>query len=332
MPKSRVYKCTACARSHERPTGKHCQWLQLEQTDEPAPQESDNGVAQALQILQTQMAAMQRDMQAMGSERAGETQREAAGEPSERRQEGAEAPSAGDREIPSVRELRRNYCVEREVSRRLAELDVDDDTLEPPRQGARRARGKRSGAARTVQDKVVRDIDWPHFHIYTQPGAEPMTYERLSVQEFAYGYMQMIDQPDADFDRQVMWDIFKMLMEDATEYPWVNVRNFFSVVGSNVENDRMEWADSESIAKLRVKHSQKHEIVQATAAATTPASEKLRYCGQYQRGACPEKGDHGGLKHMCAFCYKMKATPYPHAEADCRRKSGEQPKNARGGE
>ena len=62
-----------------------------------------------------------------------------------------------------------------------------------------------------------------------------------------------------------------------------------------------------------------------------PPTEKLRYCGQYQRGACHEKGDHGGLKHMCAYCYKVKATPYPHLEADCRRKSGEQPKTWGGG-
>ena len=90
------------------------------------------------------------------------------------------------------------------MNRRLAEMDLEDDIDGEHRQGARR-RGKKSGAARTVQDTVLRDIDWLHFHIYTPPGAEPMTFPRLSVQEFVYGFQHMVDQPDARLDRSVMW-------------------------------------------------------------------------------------------------------------------------------
>ena len=195
--------------------------------------------------------------------------------PSRQHIDGAQAASPAEQQhdIPSVRDLRRDYSVEREVNRRLAELDMDDEVLGPQRQGTRRARGKRSGVARTIQDKVVRDIDWPHFHIYAQPGAEPMTYERLSIQEFTFGFMQMVDQPDAAFDRQIMWELLKTLMEDATEYPWENVKNFFGVVGSHVENDRMEWSDTDSIAKLRVKHLQKHEVVSVTPVAAAPRTK-----------------------------------------------------------
>ena len=53
----------------------------------------------------------------------------------------------------------------------------------------------------------------------------------------------MVDQPDSRLDRQTMWDIFKGMMEDATEYPWHNVRNFYWVVCSHVENDRLRWGD-----------------------------------------------------------------------------------------
>ena len=211
-------------------------------------------------------------------------------------------------------------------------MDVDDEA-EPTRTASRRARGKRSGAARTVQDKVVRDIDWPHFHIYTPPGTEPMTFLGLSIPEFTYGVLHMVDQPDANFDRGVMWNLLKAVMEDAAEYPWENVKNFFLIVGSHVENDRLEWGDTEIIEKLQAKHSQKHELVPKKASPQPAASNKLRYCGPYQKGNCPERNDHGGQKHMCAHCYRVKATPYPHPESECRRKTSmEQPKNARGGE
>ena len=337
MPKNRVYKCTACARSHERPTGKHCRWQHIEQQEEQAQPEAraepDIDVVATLNSLKEQIDSLGRQMGDRQSNTSGAASLRA--DPIQQHHviDQAASPAVGQREIPSIRDLRRDYCVEREVNRRLAELDVDDEVLEPPRQGSRRSRGKRSGAARTVQDKVVRDIDWPHFHIYTPPGAEPMTYERLSVQEFTYGYMLMVDQPDASFDRQVMWELLKILMEDATEYPWENVLNFFGVVGSHVENDRMEWSDTEGIAKLRVKQSQKHDVVAVIPTAAAPKQEKIRYCGPYQKGSCPERGDHAGLRHICAYCFRVKSAPYPHPEAECRRKSmGEQPKNLNGGE
>ena len=118
----------------------------------------------------------------------------------------------------------------------MADLEDEEDITGATGATSSRARGKRSGAARTVRDTIVHDIDWPHFHIYTAPGEEPMTFQRLSVQEFVYGFMHMIDQPDSRLDKQIMWDILKGMMEDATEYPWHNVRNFYWVVGSHVEN------------------------------------------------------------------------------------------------
>ena len=237
------------------------------------------------------------------------------------------------RDIPTARELRRDYEVGREVNRRLAELELDDEAISGARHGSIRTRGKRSGAARTVQDTVLRDIDWPHFHIYTAPGAEPMTFERLTVPEFVYGFQHMVDQPDSRLDRRVMWDILKGLMEDASEYPWHNVKNFFWVVGSHVENGRLEWADTVPIQQLRVKHAQKHDPPVKKQSTPAASSEKLRYCGPYQRGNCQEKADHAGLKHICAYCYRVKSAQFPHPEAECRRKNTDEvPKNARGGE
>ena len=237
-------------------------------------------------------------------------------------------------EVPTIRDLRRDYEVGQEVNRRLAEMDLMEDAADPHRPGMPRTRGKRSGAARTVQDSIVNDIDWPHFHVYSPPGAEPMTYEALTIPEFTYGYLHMVDQRDAKFHRRTMWDLLKDMMEDAVEYPWYNVKNFFWIAGSHVENDRMKWSDHEQIAKLRVKYAQKHDITPKKASTQQATNnERLRHCLAYQKGTCTEKGDHSGLRHMCAHCYKTKSVPYPHPEMDCRCKSGgEQPKNLKGGE
>ena len=249
MPKARTYKCTACMRTHAKPTGKRCPWVDMEQieevedSDEPVEQEQvASDLAEAVKGLMSQMEWMGKRMAEMEKARSADN-----GSSDSERREGSGAastsaataqPDIGSAGIPSVQELRRDYEVGREVNRRLAEMDMADGPNDIHRGMSQRTRGKRSGAAKTVQDTVVRDIDWPHFHIYSPPGTEAMTYERLSIQEFTYGYLQMVDQPGAKFDRGVMWDLLKAIMEDAVEYPWSNVRNFFWIVGSQVELGR----------------------------------------------------------------------------------------------
>ena len=335
MPKSRVYKCTKCSRSHERPTGKNCRWVA---EDIPTPTQTDGvqpgELTAAINNLTTTMAAMGQRMLTMEKRLDEKTTTEVVLENSVSDDEIAQsAPvSPAHREVPSVRDLRNNIDVGREVDRRLAELEEEDDAT-GQRLSSVRIRGKRSGAARTVKDTVINDIDWPHFHIYTSPGADAMTFDRLTIPEFVYGFLHMIDQPDARLDRAVMWDILKGMMEDATEYPWHNVRDFYWVVGSHVENDRLSWTDNVPIQKLRAKHAQKHSISPKKQGTTSTRQQKLRYCGLFQTGNCPEKADHDGQKHMCAYCYKARGTPYSHPESECRRKSGEdQPKNGAGGE
>ena len=339
MPKTRIYKCNACNRSHERPTGKHCQWLEQEErvleTEETPPPAENSGLAAALQNLTKQMTTMG---DRLGSMEKRFDERPAARDGREHIEvDEGQQPTPGTsrevRDVPSPRELRRDYEVGRELNRRLPELEAENDFAATARQPFQRTRGKRSGAARTVQDTVKRDIDWPHFHIYTAPGADPMTFERLSVQEFVFGYMLMVDQRDSKLDRAVMWNVLKGIVEDATEYPWHNVKNFYWILASHVENERMEWTDDAEIHKLRAKHAQKYEAPNTQQPVQSTQAEKLRYCGPYQKGTCQEKADHAGQKHMCAFCYRAKGAAYPHPELECRRKTSEEAsKNGRGGE
>ena len=339
MPRNRVYKCSACSRSHERPTGKHCQWVEAQQpatpsTNEPQ-QENNSDLAAAMATLTATIAEMGKRLADRDERPETNHTVEVESEQEESDEEPVDSPSSQQPrdDIPSLQELRRNYVVGREVNRRLEELENEQELAGANGLSSQRVRGKRSGAARTVRDTIINDIDWPHFHIYSPPGEEPMTFQHLLVQEFVYGFQHMVDQPDSHLDRQVMWDMLKYMMEDTIEYPWHNVWNFYWIVGSHVENDRLRWSDDRLIQRLRVKHAQKHDPLPVKQTAKKPTeTDKLRYCAQYQKGGCPEKGDHAGQKHMCAFCYRIKGTPYPHPECECRRKSGEQPKNFKGGE
>ena len=220
--------------------------MEDEQTgDSTSPEREDNTVLKAIEELSKQVKGLSDRMHAV------ENPQEPAAETSSQEKQwdnnGRSPEVRGEAAIPSAREICRDYEVGHEVNCRLAGLGLDDDYGDTSKSVTQTTRGKKSGAARMVQDTVVNDIDWPHFHIYTSPGAEAMTFEGLSVQEFTFGFMHMIDQPEACFDRQIMWDILKNMIEDATEYPWTNVWNFFWVVGSHVENNRLAWTDTVQI-------------------------------------------------------------------------------------
>ena len=334
MPKGRIYrsKCSKCLQTHEKPTGRHCQWVDVPEEQQTAPAEQAVDLTAALQHIVTtieglgeRMSAVERNADNRQSMPISDPQLDTSGE-------AAGIAEPRDSDIPSVAELRRSTALNRQVQKQLAELEFGDEAADL-QLGAtgQRLRGKKSGAARTVQDTIVNDIDWPHFHIYSPPGAQPMTFERLSVPEFAYGYLHMVDQQGAKFDREVMWDLLNLIMEDAAEFPWANVKNFFWILGSHVENDRAKWSDNDLVQRLRTKYAQKYEVVGKKATPTT--TDKPRYCGPFQTGQCQEKGDHAGLRHICAHCLRVKAAPYPHPEKDCRRKlSGEVSKNEKGGD
>ena len=54
------------------------------------------------------------------------------------------------------------------------------------------ARGKKSRRARTADDTVSNDIDWPHFDVYQGPERRAAKHQDLNVQEFVFGYLQCV--------------------------------------------------------------------------------------------------------------------------------------------
>ena len=52
--------------------------------------------------------------------------------------------------------------------------------------------------SKTIQDIVIREIDWPQYHVYRGVDRRPASYEDLNIQEFVYGVLcQAIDGRDS---------------------------------------------------------------------------------------------------------------------------------------
>ena len=220
------------------------------------------------------------------------------------------------------------------VTRRLRELDNEED--EDSAYGATAAplatrMGKRSGQVCTVDDIVIQEVDWPHLYVYRGTAHRPVKYGDMTVTEFVYGYLQMIYNLRNYFDQDVMLGILRNIKEDALTYPWDNVRNFYRVLSSMVEMDRVQWTDTEQISTLRYHYAHRPANMYRAQQAT-PSGRQTGYpiktCAAYQRGECTEAGDHAGFAHACVFCARMKQTAYPHTDKDCRGKKFMQSQNA----
>ena len=183
--------------------------------------------------------------------------------------------------------------------------------------------------SKTIQDIVIREIDWPQYHVYRGVDRRPARYEDLNIEEFVYGALcQVIDGRDSKANKNTMLQHLRMLMGDACDFPCPNVRNFHGIVLSQMEMDRITWGDQDRIGELRQTHVQR-----GPAATSTPVNNKKRYCLPFQDGTCratswEHESPQGLVTHICAYCLPNTGSAFSHAEKDCIRKERAASKNA----
>ena len=297
MSTTREYMCKKCKVCHERPTGKKC------------PRQADPDEASGMEAVLTMLSKIDSRLSALEEAKVSDV-------------------TSDTGEEASPRSLQRDQRLKKKVHQRMADLHIleessDDDTGRTT--ACRPTQGKKSGRAKTLNDVVVRDIDWPHYHVYRGPHRAPATYEDLTIQEFVYGFMcQLIDAKTDSKIRENQLQYLRDIMREATDHPWPNVRNLHGIVLSHMEMDRVAWTDDDAIRNLRETY-----ITRAPTSQTPQVDNRRtnkRYCLMFQDGRCkqltPEHSSpRGSVNHFCAFCYRVTGNSYQHAEMDCNRKS-----------
>ena len=220
------------------------------------------------------------------------------------------------------------------VAERLAEWGLGGEgwstggpTLTPWRQAT-----KKSGAITKGNDNIKTIIDWPHFHIRQGPRRTMPTFEELSSNEFALGFVRMIRDPASKLDTKRMLEILTEVLEDSIDFGWENARNYYLMIGQEIEQSRITWSDRQRMLQLRMTYSR---IVLPPVSANNPKATnatRAKCCAPYQHGECDKEGDHAQFKHACDFCYRVKSKLFPHAERDCRSKKYDSSKNGQTGD
>ena len=188
----------------------------------------------------------------------------------------------------------------------------------------------KSGRVKTSDDRITRDVDWPHFHVHTITNgtSTPAEYEKLSMAQFFQGFALSLKKEQDPTIREHMLDHMANLGEDASTSPWPVVRACHALILQKMELGLLDWSDQAKMEKIRNK---------CTTGSLKAALVQTKPCPQFQNGKCQAQGDHEDngqtYRHICAFCYRT-GGKYPHAMRDCKKaasnrqgpKNGEQPR------
>ena len=151
------------------------------------------------------------------------------------------------------------------------------------------SKGKKSGRLRTAHEIAQRELDWPHYYVYrTDANVERKgaRFHDLTVQEFAYGFLSQIRQgSDDEGVRTKMYRHLEEIMRDAADFPWVNVRNYHGILMSQMEMNRLTWADTAAIQELRVTYVHRAPAHKYVTDIKKHDGKKL-FCLPYQEGRC----------------------------------------------
>ena len=323
--------CSSCGNTHEPPRGLHCK----RETDVRLQSITDSldSVTKALEGINARMDTM--DKRIVDKEPSNDRERE---ERADGDANGGNDPKEAASTIPSA------AAATAAAKQRLKDLNLldgssstDGDT-EDEVTPHRKSKGKASGKLRTAEHVICRDMDWPHFYVHRNTA--PAKWEDLTLAEFAYGYLSMLDMSKKTPSPLRRWlrSHFKDVMQDAMAHKWAYVRDLEAHIFNMFERGLLPYsmgpADEAKIMELRRTHlwnkpesriSSPEDKV-AARAAQTPSPNAVA-CLAFQNFDCPRFDAHDGLDHICAFCLRTQKKAFPHPEANCRRKKFVAPKN-----
>ena len=244
-------------------------------------------------------------------------------------------------EVPTVADLRNDMRAMQKAVERMSQLSIKDSDDEDKTTTSRtKKNGKKSGSTMLATQIVDERIDWPQLYVVRTVAGNrtPVPYKELRIEEFVYGFLMMIDSPKCKWDRDVMLEILKMLMQDTMDFAWENARAFYEMVGVDVEYGLKKWDDTEAIMKARLLHSRtvlpekKENKETKKPAGNKLAGQGTKCCAPYQQRSCEQSRDHLPFVHACAYCAKATGVLYKHPETDCYRKTFDKTKNGEKGE
>ena len=128
-------------------------------------------------------------------------------------------------------------------------------------------------------------------------------FHDLTVQEFAYGFLSQIRQgSDDEGVRTKMYRHLEEIMRDAADFPWVNVRNYHGILMSQMEMNRLTWADTAAIQELRVTYVHRAPALNMSLTSRNMTGRSYSVCRIKRAGAHTPKTNITLHVVQCTTC------------------------------
>ena len=113
------------------------------------------------------------------------------------------------------------------------------------RERSKRGKKPRSGETAKLTSKVLHPQIWPHSELSFLYVSKEVTYDNLTLAEFAVGYASILRLPKLSAPEQTARiEHFATLMYLATQFPWPLVRSLHAAALFEIECGQLRWGDS----------------------------------------------------------------------------------------
>ena len=204
-----------------------------------------------------------------------------------------------------------------------ADGEESDDSRSP--RVSRRSAGKSLRSGKTVKptSKVISPQLWPHSELNLSACSKEVTYDKLSIEEFAAGYATILrSRKLSTSEKQAREEHLIHLMYLAMKYEWHAVPAYHGAVLLEIEGGHAAWGASFHHLDARI--LQGHFKLSGTSVRQSASqdSRPVLFCQDYQRGTCNFSRNHSGLSrceakfhhHICATCWVRERKKHAHRE------------------
>ena len=158
----------------------------------------------------------------------------------------------------------------------------------------------------TIENCQGHHTPWPQFYVFDFIEGKGAHYDDLTVQEFVYGFVQMIIDPQWADDSKYLLRYLARFLEDVKDKPndWEELRKLHAMIATLIEKKAIKWSSRTAIDRLKARffNSRGDSTVNRE---STISDEDRKPCIAWNMDKCGKGGSHTGVVHKCSRCHRM---------------------------
>ena len=137
-----------------------------------------------------------------------------------------------------------------------------------------RVKSQRGGSGESF---VKKSVDWPQHFILTGTDKTRPSYDDLTIIQWVSRFVWCMQEEKSEHNKACMLDYLGNIMVDVSDFSWDSAKACHAVILTNMEADRLNWADTDKIDCIQHTHAQRHTSGAQTFASRSTVKNKTSY-------------------------------------------------------